>query len=350
MSSHTSVDPVPSDDTATVMPADDAAEPAAEASAPVPAGLVAGLVALGAGLLAGGLALSVVYSRYDGALDYSNFIVGVGATAALLLAALGAALLVRGATRAERRRQVLVWGGTLGTLGAAAMTAIAVDEAGYLGYLTGSIIVGLSLVGFAASRAGGFVVTGVLGLGLLYASAFDDLLAESLDDERFVSVLAVAVGVFTVAMTLLGWLLPTRVLSGVVAGWVSVVGLVVLLVWLWFTGYLDGLFADVVLGMDGELGPELTVTDSHTDVWVILAVGGGLTLMWALAAVRTGHAGFTLLAVAMPATATPLAALVVAAEHPTWWGVGLVVPGAVLLALAGILALRRGRGPGHRAR
>ena len=69
-----------------------------------------------------------------------------------------------------------------------------------------------------------------------------------------------------------------------------------------------------------------------------------------LASWLTGHAGFRLLAVAMPALNVPLATLVLAVDHPTWWGVvlglaGGAVLGAVALRTVGSLPGRSG-GPG----
>lgn len=62
---------------------------------PSRAGFVGGLVALGVALLAGAATVSAVFSRWDDSLDWSNYAVGLGATAVLLLVSVAAAALVR---------------------------------------------------------------------------------------------------------------------------------------------------------------------------------------------------------------------------------------------------------------
>ena len=59
----------------------------------------------------------------------------------------------------------------------------------------------------------------------------------------------------------------------------------------------------------GDPGPMTSITESRSggpdydnDVYVILAIAAVLTLVWALAASLNGNPGFTVLAIAMPAT------------------------------------------------
>ena len=74
-------------------------------------------------------------------------------------------------------------------------------------------------------------------------------------------------------------------------------------------------------------------------VSIILAMAAVLTLLWALAAALDGNPGFTLLAIAMPATLVPDATFVLMVEHPTWWGGGFAAAGGVLLALVALKQL-----------
>ena len=79
--------------------------------------------------------------------------------------------------------------------------------------------------------------------------------------------------------------------------------------------------------------------DYDNDVYVVLALAALLTLLWALAASLNGNPGFTVLAIAMPASVVPDATFVLAIEHPTWWGVGFAAAGAILLGLVGLKQL-----------
>ncbi len=99
----------------------------------------------------------------------------------------------------------------------------------------------------------------------------------------------------------------------------------------------------------GDPGPMTSITSSSpggpdydNDVYVILGLAALLTLVWALAASLNGNPGFTVLAIAMPATVVPTATFVLAVEHPTWWGVGFAAAGAILLGLVGLKQLARG--------
>lgn len=236
----------------------------------------------------------------------------------------------------------MTWAGSVGVLAAGVMVAVAMEDHALTGYVVGGLVTGLALIGYIATRRGAFVVVAILGLLVAYASGFDDVVGDRSEDDRFVSIVAVAIVAFAVAITVLGWMLPSRVLSGVVAGVIATGGLTLALGVLVVGQFIFGAFGAAMTGLDGEGTPP--EPPSHdTDVWVILALVAGLVLLWTLAAAITDHPGFTVLAIVLPAIAVPLAVVALAEEHPTWWGAGLAVPGCLVLALAALLARRKGR-------
>jgi hypothetical protein len=134
-----------------------------------------------------------------------------------------------------------------------------------------------------------------------------------------------------------------------VAGVIGVIGFNVVLIALVVVQMLGQFFADFGMMSDFESGTAPTeaatadLPDYDNDVYVILAMAAVLTLLWALAASLDGNPGFTVLAIAMPATLVPTATFVLAIEHPTWWGAAFAVAGGLLLAGAGLLQLRSRR-------
>ncbi|WP_322937384.1 hypothetical protein [Nocardioides bizhenqiangii] len=315
-------------------------------------------IAIGVGLLAAAIALSATRSRADGDLDWSNYSVGLGATAVLVLVALAATVLGRGhatdtratgsGTRAlsangRGREELVTWPGAIGVLGVGAMLVVGLEEMDgsedWLAYLVGGVVVLLSVVGFVAVRRGAFVVTAILGLGIAYIQLADDVISDIGDDDDQAIIAAATIAVFVLAVTAVGWLLRTRAISGVVAGVIGLVGFNIVLIALVVVRAIGEFFGEFGMGgFDSDSGISSN-SDYDNDVYIILAMAAVLTLLWALAAALDGNPGFTVLAIAMPATLVPMATFVLAVEHPTWWGVGLAGVGAVLLALVGLKQL-----------
>lgn len=312
-------------------------------------------VALGVGLLAGAVAVSATRARSDGDLDWSNYAVGLGATAVLLLVALLGLL-----AGEERREELATLPGAVGILGTGLMLGVGLEDAAgsddWLAYLIGGVVFVLSVGGYAAVRRGAFMVTAIVGLGVAYLQLADDVLVDIGDKDDQAIIAAATIAVFVLAVTAVGWLFRTRALTGVVAGVVGVVGLNAVLAVLAVSQLLSSIFGGGPGPMfgddpstDGAFGAvEESVSGGggyDDDVYVVLVIAAVLTLLWALAAAVNGNPGFGVLAVAMPATVVPLATFVLVVEHPTWWGVGLAAAGALLLALA-VVGLRGRRKPG----
>jgi hypothetical protein len=303
-------------------------------------------IALGVGLLAAAVVLSAARSRADGDLDWSNYAVGLGATAVLVLVALVAMLLGRrGENTGRGREELATWPGSIGILGVGTMIAVGLDDADgsedWLAYLVGGVVVLLSVVGFIAVRRGAFVVTAILGLGLAYIQLADDVIVDIGDEDDQAIIAAATIAVFVLAVTAVGWLFRTRALSGVVAGVIGLVGFNIVLIALVVVQSLGAFFGDMGLPdfEDGGGTSDASAPDFDNDVYVVLALAAVLTLVWALAAALDGNPGFTVLAIAMPATLVPIATVVLVVEHPTWWGVGLAAAGALMLGAVGLKQL-----------
>ncbi len=296
-------------------------------------------VAVGVGLLAAAVVLSTTRSRSDGDLDWSNYTVGLGGTAVLVVIALAAVVLGRGA---RAREELVTWSGSVGILGVGVVLAVGLEDVGgaedWLAYLVGGVVVLLSMVGYVAVRRGAFVVTAILGLGLAYIQLADDVISDIGGEDDQAIIAAATIAVFVLVVTAVGWLLRTRALSGVVAGVIGVAGFNLVLITLVVMQAVGQFFGDV--GMDGFAeGGETKSSDYDNDVYLILAMAAALTLLWALAASLDGNPGFTVLAIAMPASLVPMATFVLAVEHPTWWGVGFAAAGTLLLAAVGLKQL-----------
>lgn len=339
-------------------------------AAPVPptrSGLAAALAPLGAGLLGAAIAVSTVRTRSDGDLDVSVYAVGLGATVIALAIAALAAVNVKRVVGGRSREDAVTWPGVIGIVGVIAMVGVGVDSGErWFAYLLGALLAGLAAVGYVIARRPAFVVLAIAGLGLLYALAFEDVLADSLDGADSIVVTAGALGAFVVLVTVLGWLLPSRVVGGVVVGVVGVVGYVGILaalVVLRLVGDLFGAFASGLFsgseedlagleGMDGMSGmngmdgmgsgsPFDSLGFSSSDVWWVLAFAGVLSLLWALASWISDASGFAVLAVLMPTLTVPLGAAALAVEHPTWWAAAVAAGGGVLVLAAALAAQRR---------
>ncbi|GAA3550400.1 hypothetical protein [Nocardioides daeguensis] len=319
------------------------------------AGTTAGLVALGAGLLGAAVLIAAFRSRSgDDGLDWSNYGVGLGATAVLFVIAILGALAAR-RTGGRAREEVVTWPGVAGILATGLMIAVGIDRGdSWVAYLVGGVMVALAVIGYLAARRAAFVVVAILGLALVYGVAFDDVVADSLGDDHPQVITAVLVALFVVVVTLVGWALPSRAVSGVVVGAFGLVGILATLasfaVMRFLGGILDGFFGGMSSGFDAASDDGATfgwVSVSpgfrEDDVWWVVVLGGILAVLWALAATVSGHSGFSVLAIAMPALGVPLASVALAAEHPTWWAAITATAGGVLLLGGVALARLRGR-------
>jgi hypothetical protein len=307
-------------------------------------------IAIGVGLVAAAIVLSSTRARSDGDLDWSNYSVGLAATAVLLLFALLA--IVLGSSGSRGREELVTWPGSFGILGVGLMIGIGLEDIDgsedWLPYLVGGVVALLSVFGYAAVRRGAFVVTAILGLGIAYIQLADDVLIDIGEDDDQAIIAAATIAVFVLAVTAGGWLLRTRAISGVVAGVIGVVGFNAVMLALGLAQFFDSMFGgpDVTMtgGQTEEGGSFFFVStdggpDYDNDVYIILAMAAVLTLLWALAAALDGNPGFTLLAIAMPATLVPDATFVLMVEHPTWWGGAFAAAGGVLLGLVALKQL-----------
>ena len=313
------------------------------------------LTTIGVGLLAAAIALSANESRKDGDLDWSNFIVGLGATAVLVVVTLVAVVVVRRSHEPVARGELVTWPGVVGILGIAAMLGVGIGDQDWVqdffAYLEGGVITVLALLGYLASRRAAYVVTAIAGIGILYVKAFDDLFGDSLDSDSTVITIAIAVTVFVAGLTVVGWVLPTRATTGVVLGVVGIVSFAALLIGMAVTKAFAGAFASMMFSISGDDSGGTTLGggsappsfDFDNDTWVVVALAAGLTVLWAVAAAWTANSGFTICAILMPTIVVPLAALVLAVEHPTWWGVAVAAVGTVLLVLGALLGRTRAR-------
>jgi hypothetical protein len=296
------------------------------------------LVALGVALLSATVVMAAFYSRVDEDLDKSNFVMGVAGSLGLLGIAAGAWTLVRDKTRVS---DLVAWPGAFGALAAGLMVGVLMDDNAATGYVAGLLVVALSVAGYLLVRRGAFVVSTILGLLVVYFSAFDDIVDTSdIDGDNPGIIIGAAVLIFALLVSSVGWLLPeTRVLSAVVVGVLAVIG---------NAGVLFGLtivatFARAFQGfteLDDAQASGSDLDQFNNDAWFVLAFSLILVAWWAYCTYATGHVGFPLLMAAMCATVIPLVTAVIAVEHPTWWEVAVGAVGGGVLLLAAVRALR----------
>lgn len=316
------------------------------------AGLTGAVVAIGTGLLAAAVVIAAVRARSDGDLDWSNYGIALAATAGLLAIALLGALSSRKAG-GRAREDVVTWPGVVGILGVAVCIGIGIDDDGnWVGYLIGAVVVVLAAIGYVAARRAAFVVVAIAGPALVYGLAFDDFVADSIGDGHPEVTGAVLVSVFVVVVTLLGWALPSRAVTGVVVGVFGLVAFVGFIISFIVFRYIGAFFGGMPMFMDDSLGgadvgdamnSAVHVSFDESDVWWVLAFAAVLTVLWALAAAISNHSGFTILAIAAPALLVPLATAALAAEHPSAWAGILAGAGGVVLLGGVVLARLRGR-------
>jgi len=296
--------------------------------------LDSGAVALGCGLVATAVVLSSIYSRNKPGLDWSNFSMGLLATVGLLGVAIAAHLIVR---NPELRTNLTSWPGAFGAVSAGFMVALAMDFNSASWYLGGLVIVALSAGGYYFVRSGAFVLGAIAGLLVLYVQLFDDIVGVD-DGDNFGMYASVGIFLFAGAITLAGWYLPTRDLSGVTVGAAAVGAHVALL----YALNLIGMFQAFDESFDETSyngGPPPRFDGYDDDVFVILLVSLALCAIWAWCNWQTGHVGYRLLILAALVTAIPGATLVLAVEHPTYWEGAVGLAGAAVLASAGVRAI-----------
>ncbi|MGA8255773.1 MAG: hypothetical protein WB767_04280 [Nocardioides sp.] len=297
-------------------------------------------VALGVALLAAAIVQSAVYARSDGDLDWKYYGVGLGAAIVLLLIAPLAVVFV---SDAAMRTAVGSWPAAFGALGLGLMVAIGMEDNDAVPWVVGGLILGLSVVGWVLARGGAPTVTAVLGLGVLYARAFDEVVGV---DESDTGVATVGAGllVFVVGVTVLGWLLPaTRALTGVVVGVIGLIGFIAIMAVIGLSGFFG---AFVPFALDPSAPLSSGATDVDQDTYITLAYTAGLVLVWALASLLSHHPGFRVLIVTLTAAILPLAVFNLGVDDPNWVALGAALLGAVVVLL--VLASGRGGGGGHR--
>lgn len=322
------------------------------------AGFTGAVVAIGTGLLAAAVIIAGFRARSDGDLDWSNYGIALAGTAALLVIALLGALSGRKAG-GRAREEVVTWPGVVGILGVALCIGIGINEdENWVAYLIGATLVVLAAIGYVAARRAAFVVVAIAGLALIYAVAIDDVLPDSVGDDHPQVLGAVLVALFVLVVTVLGWALPSRAVTGVVVGVAGVAGLAGIMASFIVFRYVGLFFGGMPMFMDDSVQGlprddamddamastvEVTFGFDEADVWWVLAIAAALTVLWALAAAVSNHSGFTILAIATVALLVPLATAALAAEHPSMWAGILAGAGGVLLLGGAFLARIRGR-------
>lgn len=291
-------------------------------------------VSCGVALLATAVVLSTFKSRATGDIDWSNYAMGLISTVGLLGVAVAGWVLVRDR---DRSNDLVAWPGAFGAVAAGLMIAVALDNSAATAYVVGLAVVALSVTGYFLVRRDAFVVTAIVGLFVVYVKLFDVIVNVGDGGDNLPTVISGALLVFTVLVTAAGWLLPSRVVSGVVVGVVAVLGNVVLLAGL-------GLAVSFQAAFFGGSARPKRFDKYDNDVWFILVFALLLIVGWACCAYLTDHVGFRLLIVAMAVGVVPFATVVLAIQHPTWWEVVLGVAGGLILVAVGLRALGRSKG------
>lgn len=291
-------------------------------------------VSAGVALLSAAVVISTVYSRLSGQLDWSNYLVGLLATAGLLgIAALAATGVVG--------TDLVAWPGAFGAVGAGLMVAVALDDFGDAStvYAATATVVAIAVLGYAASRRAAFVAPAVAALFVGGVQLYSDLFDYADDSGQVHAIwVALAFTLFSVAVTAACWPLSGRVIGGVLAGAFTVAGFAAVMQELAIYGmfarsFTEDDYADYYPARD---------TSVVTDTWVILGLALVLILFWVACAAVTGHPGFRLLVVAMAVAVTPAATFALTVAHPTWWGVVLAGVGGALLVAVGVDRARLG--------
>lgn len=296
------------------------------------------VVAAGVALLSAAVALSTFYTRDRGDIDWSNYTMGLLATLALLGISGAAWVLARDR---DASTDLVAWPGAFGAVSVGLMLAIALDENHATAYVAGLAVVALSVGGYLLVRRDAFVTTAIGGLLVVYLRLCDDLFDFGDGGDNVAISLSAALFVFTVLVTVAGWWLPSRALSGVLVGVIAVVGNAGILAALGVVASFQAAFS----GFPGGAPVRAKRFDQYdNDVWFILVFALLLIAGWGVAAYLSGHVGFRLLIVAMSVSVVPLATVVLAIQHPTWWEVVVGAIGGLLLVGAGLSVHRRAQG------
>ncbi|MCW2794300.1 MAG: hypothetical protein JWO76_3398 [Nocardioides sp.] len=295
------------------------------------------LVAVGVALVATVAVLSAFYSRQRQDLDWSNYTMGLLATLGLLGVAAVGWLYARDR---DASTDLVAWPGAFGAVSAGLMIGVALDDSDATTYVAGLAVVALSAGGYLLVRRDAFVTTAIAGLFVTYLQLCDDLFDLGDGGDNVAMAISALLLVFTVVVTVAGWWLPSRVLSGVLVGIVAVVGNAVVLYALGVVATFQAAFS----GLENGGGVEAKRFEGYdNDVWVILVFALLLIAGWGVAAYLTGHVGFRLLIVAMSVSVVPIATLALAVRHPTWWEVVAGGLGGLLLVAVALSAHDRSR-------
>ena len=287
--------------------------------------------AVGLGLVLSALVFSAVYTRADGDIDWSNYLIGFGAT--VLLGAIAALALVKAESPAD---ELLSWPGAGAIVGVGVLLGIALDEGDATSYIVGFIVAGLSIAAYWRICGTAFALTAMGGLALVYGQVLSDLFdATDIEGNNFGIALGLGLGVFVAGITLAGWRLPSRIVTSLVAGVGAVFGIGSLLTGLGITASFQMAFSDFDMETGEPIKPE-EFTEFHNDAWVILFVALALIALWAWCSWRTGHLGFRLLIVAMLVQIFPLVTFVLSVGKPSVWGLVILLAGAAVLATVAV--------------
>ncbi|MDN5893690.1 MAG: hypothetical protein L0H93_06645 [Nocardioides sp.] len=304
------------------------------------------VVGFGSTLLGAALVISTIYSREDGDLDWSNYAVGIVSTLGLLVIAAAAFLLVADPVR---KANLMGWPGALGAAGAGLMLGLALDDSGATAYVMGLAVLALSALGYFLIREAPFIITAIVGLGLVYGQALDDLFdLGSIDGDNFGTWIGLALLGFALAVTIGGWFLPTRDLSTILVGAFTAFGFLSLMISLLAAGLFLALSTSMSfdpMSPDGSMGSESSGPSGpdedvfHNDVWFIIVFTLVMVAVWTACWWLRGHEGYRVLSLFAIASVIPAATVVLAVDSPSWWGVVLAVLGGVALVFAALRAL-----------
>lgn len=323
------------------------------------------LTALGISLVGAAIVLSATFSREGDDLDLSNFTMGALAAAGLLVVAVIARLFV---PDADGRTALVSWPGAVGAAGTGVMLGVLITNDDAAVYTASLAVIALSVAGYLLTRAAPFVITTIGGLALLYGQVFEDAIDVDGDGGNAFMIVGAAIAVFVIVTTAAGWLLPqTRVLSSTIVGVGGLAALAATLQTLVFTRLLSVGFSEEMAeeyegeyegefegDFEGEMpedfeapaaievdDPFVGMNDSfENDIYVILAIGLLLTLLWMCCSLATGHIAFRLLVLAAPVVLIPLGAMALYIRHATWWELACAGIGGLLLVGVGLRSLK----------
>jgi hypothetical protein len=290
-------------------------------------------VALGVAFLAAAVMVSTTRARSGAGadLDLSVFLVGVGATLALL----GFGLAARATLGdPETARTLASWPLAFGAVGAGLMVALGLDDGASTAYVAGLVVLVLAAAGYVLAPSAPPVVAGIVGVLAVYGQGFSDVAGVDLAEDDGFKTLAVAVLVFVVLVTAISWALPSaRTTAPVVAGVGAVLAYTGILAAIAFTAAIGAAFS----GFD-ETGEPPAPPSYDSDVYLTFALAALMIAGWLVLGHLTDSAGYKVLVVAMLATVFPAGIGLLAVEHPTVWGFVVGLLGALVLGLVGLRA------------